>query len=188
MGPILFLLFYKIRWILWHFPESIPFHNYQNAQETAQHYDSRRSSRQKHQEWKEGQRSVWWWRVTPHVHTCSGRNRIIPLMWRPNTDSTPNKPVTLPCNHLFDTLRGHESHPHCHDKVLRYAVTLQVCTHLKSVVEVNRRFRREFGLRRHWRILSRNPILTRVHKFQERWQCLLSLCRRDTISPHSRDC
>jgi hypothetical protein len=31
-----------------------------------------------------------------HVHNCSGRNRLIPLMRRPNTDSTPNKPVTLP--------------------------------------------------------------------------------------------
>jgi hypothetical protein len=30
------------------------------------------------------------------------------------------------------TLRGHESRPHCHDTVLRYAVTLQVCTHPKS--------------------------------------------------------
>jgi len=38
--------------------------------------------------------SGWWWRVTLPVHTCSGRNRTIPLMWRPNTDSTPNKPVT----------------------------------------------------------------------------------------------
>ena len=27
--------------------------------------------------------------------------------------------------------RGDESHPHCHDTVLRYAVTLQVCTHPK---------------------------------------------------------
>jgi hypothetical protein len=35
-----------------------------------------------------------WWRVTLHVHTCSGRNHIIPLMRRPNTDSTPNKSVT----------------------------------------------------------------------------------------------
>ena len=35
-----------------------------------------------------------WWRVTPPVHTCSGRNRTIPLMRRPNTDSTPNKPIT----------------------------------------------------------------------------------------------
>jgi len=26
-------------------------------------------------------------------------------------------------------LRGHESRPHCHDAVLRYAVTLQVWTH-----------------------------------------------------------
>jgi len=72
---------------------------------------------------------VW----TCNVHTCSGRNRIIPLMRRPNTDSTPNKPVTLPQNQpTLDTLRGHESRPHCHDTVLRYAVTLQVCAHPKS--------------------------------------------------------
>ena len=36
-----------------------------------------------------------------HVQTCSGRNSIIPLMRRPNTDSTPNKPVTLPRNQLL---------------------------------------------------------------------------------------
>ena len=29
----------------------------------------------------------------------------------------------------MDTLRGHESRPHCRDTLLRYAVTLQVCTH-----------------------------------------------------------
>jgi hypothetical protein len=34
-------------------------------------------------------------------HTCSGRNRITPLMRRPNTDSTPNKTVTLPRNQLL---------------------------------------------------------------------------------------
>ena len=39
--------------------------------------------------------------VTLHVHTCSGRNRIIPLMPRPNTDSAPNKPVTWPRNQLL---------------------------------------------------------------------------------------
>jgi hypothetical protein len=66
-------------------------------------------------------------------HTCSGCNRIIPLMRRPNTDSTPNKPITFPRNQTFDTLRGHESRPHCHDTVLRYAVTLQVCTHHNGV-------------------------------------------------------
>ena len=38
---------------------------------------------------------VWTCNVTLHVHTCSGRNRIISLMRLPNTDSTPNKPVTL---------------------------------------------------------------------------------------------
>ena len=47
-----------------------------------------------------------------HVHTCSGRNRIIPLMRRPNTDSTPNKPVTSPRNQLL----------------IRYAVTSPVHT------------------------------------------------------------
>jgi hypothetical protein len=30
---------------------------------------------------------------------------------------------------IFDTLRGHESRPRCHDTMLRYAVTLQVYTH-----------------------------------------------------------
>ena len=40
--------------------------------------DSHQSSRQKHQEWKEGKRSGRWWRLTLHVQTCSGRNRIIP--------------------------------------------------------------------------------------------------------------
>jgi hypothetical protein len=30
-------------------------------------------------------------------------------------------------------LRGHKYHPQCRDAVLRYAVTLQVCTHLKTM-------------------------------------------------------
>jgi hypothetical protein len=60
----------------------------------------------------EGERSGRWWRVTLHVQTCSGRNRIIPLMWRPNTDSTPNMPVTLPRNQLL----------------IRYVVTIPVHT------------------------------------------------------------
>ena len=51
------------------------------------------SSWQKHHEWKEGQRSRRWWRVTLHVHTCSGRNRITSLMRRPNTGSAPNNPL-----------------------------------------------------------------------------------------------
>jgi hypothetical protein len=50
--------------------------------------------------------------VTLHIHTYSGRNRIIPLMRWPNTDRTPNKPVTLPCNQLL----------------IRYAVTSPVQT------------------------------------------------------------
>jgi len=39
--------------------------------------------------------------VTLHVHICFGRNRIIPLMRRPNTDSTPKKFITLPRNQLL---------------------------------------------------------------------------------------
>jgi hypothetical protein len=56
---------------------------------------------QKHHECKEGERNGRWWRVTLHVHACSGRNRIIPLMRRPSTDSAPNMPVTLPCNRIL---------------------------------------------------------------------------------------
>jgi hypothetical protein len=67
-----------------------------------------------------------------------------------------------------------------------YAVTAFIES--KAVVEANRKFRREFGLRRHCRIPSRNPTLTRVHRFPECWQCWLSFCRRDMISPHGRDC
>jgi hypothetical protein len=40
------------------------------------------------------------------------RNRIMPFMRRPNTDSTPNKPITLPRNQLL----------------IRYAVTSPVHT------------------------------------------------------------
>jgi hypothetical protein len=67
---------------------------------------------QKHHECKEGERSGRLWRVTLHVQTCSGRNRIIPLMRRPNTDSAPNMSVTLPRNQLL----------------IRYAVTSPVHT------------------------------------------------------------
>jgi hypothetical protein len=84
---------------------------------------------QKHHERKEGERSGQWWRVTLHVRTCSGRNHIIPLMWRPNTDSTPNMPVMLPCNQLLICYVV-TSPIHSHDTVLWCAITLQVCTHL----------------------------------------------------------
>jgi hypothetical protein len=56
---------------------------------------------QKHHECKEGDRSGRWWRVTLHAQTCSGRNHIILLIRRPNTDSAPNMPVTLPRNQLL---------------------------------------------------------------------------------------
>jgi hypothetical protein len=63
--------------------------------------DSHHSSRQKQQEWKKEERSGRRWWVTLHVQTCSGRIRIIPLMRWPNTDSTPNKSVTLPRKQLL---------------------------------------------------------------------------------------
>jgi hypothetical protein len=56
---------------------------------------------QKHHECKEGERSGRWWRVKLYVQTCSGRNRIIPLIRRSYTDSTPNIPVTLQRNQLL---------------------------------------------------------------------------------------
>jgi hypothetical protein len=84
---------------------------------------------QKHHESKEGERSGRWWRVTLHVQTCSGRNRIIPMMRRPNTDSAPKMPVTLPRNQLL--IHYVVTSPvHTVTIRLRYAVTLQVCTHL----------------------------------------------------------
>jgi hypothetical protein len=56
---------------------------------------------QKHHECKEGERSGRWSRVTLHVQTYSGRNRIIPLMLRPKTNSAPNMSVTLLSNELL---------------------------------------------------------------------------------------
>ena len=68
--------------------------------------------------------------MTCHVARpdCSGRNCIIPLMWRPNTDSIPNKPLTLARNQL---LLSYVVTIRC----LRYAVTLQVWTHLYSAMK-----------------------------------------------------
>jgi len=43
----------------------------------------------------------------------------------------------------LNTLRGHESRPHYHDRVLRYAVTLQVCTHPKADCLANRYLQRD---------------------------------------------
>jgi hypothetical protein len=51
-----------------------------------------------------GERSGRWWRVTLHFQTDSGRNHIIPLMRRPNTDSPPNMPVTYICVQIDVTL------------------------------------------------------------------------------------
>jgi len=35
----------------------------------------------------------------------------------------------------LDTLRGHVSRPHCYDTVLRYTVTLQLCTHSNATAK-----------------------------------------------------
>jgi hypothetical protein len=56
---------------------------------------------QKNHQRKEDERGGRWWRVTLHAQTCSGRNRIISLIRRPNTNSAPNMPVTLPRNQHF---------------------------------------------------------------------------------------
>ena len=117
-----FCFFYEVRLILRHFPESTPFHNYQNAQETAQHYSFTPLFKIETSGMKSRAQGGRLWRVTLHVHTCSGRNRIIPLMRRPNTASAPNKPVTLPRNQLLIcytvtspvhivTIRGNVTHP-----------------------------------------------------------------------------
>ena len=69
-------------------------------------------------------------RVTLPVHICSGRNHIIPLMRRPNIDSTPNKPVTWAGNQIwYVTWSRVPSAPS--DMVLRYVVKLHECTYLK---------------------------------------------------------
>jgi hypothetical protein len=85
---------------------------------------------QKHHECTEVERSGRWWRVTLQVQTCSGRNRIIPLMRWPNTDSTPNMPVMLPRNQLL--IRYVVTSP-VHTVTIQYAVKLQVCTHLNRI-------------------------------------------------------
>jgi hypothetical protein len=91
------------------------------------------SGSQKHHECKEGERSGRWWRVTLRVQTCSGRNRIIPLMRWPHTDSAPNMPVTWPRSQILIryvvTSPVHIVTVRCHGTVLRYVVMIQVCTH-----------------------------------------------------------
>jgi len=73
--------------------------------------------------------------VMLHVHICSGRNRIIPLMRRPNTDSTPNRSVTLPRNQLLIRYRVTNFWYVTRARVLstlpRYGVT--ICGNVTSV-------------------------------------------------------
>jgi hypothetical protein len=86
--------------------------------------------------------------VTGHlyVQTCLGRNRIIPLMRRPNTDSAPNMPVPLPRNELL--IRYVITSPvHTHHTVLRYAVTSQVCNHLKKCAVFSVRYQLRIQLK-----------------------------------------
>jgi len=121
-----------IRLILWHFPQSTPFHNYQNVQENTQHYRLTPLFKTEAPGMKEGQISGRWLRLRVTL-PCSGRNHIIPLMRRQNTDITPNKPVTWPRNQLL--IRYAVTSPvHTNDTGLRYAVTLQVWAQLKSRV------------------------------------------------------
>jgi hypothetical protein len=56
---------------------------------------------QQHHVCTEGERCEGWWLVSLHVQNCSGRNCIIPLMRRPNTDRAPNMPITLPHKQLL---------------------------------------------------------------------------------------
>jgi hypothetical protein len=57
-------------------------------------------SRQKHQEWKEGQRSGRWWRVTSHVHT---------LLYEETTRAMPIKNIMC-TRHEFWTLVIRNTH------------------------------------------------------------------------------
>jgi hypothetical protein len=58
-------------------------------------------------------------------------------------------------------LRGHESRPHCHDTVLRYTVTLQVCNHPKNGTD---RLSRNVG-----NYQSTLPNIPRI-SFRPRWK------------------
>ena len=64
------------------FPESTPFHNYQNAQETTQQHRLAPLFKTEAPGMKRraDKRTVVMLRVMLPVHTCSGRNRIIHLM------------------------------------------------------------------------------------------------------------
>ena len=95
---------------------------------------------------------VWTCNVTLLVRTCSGRDRIVPLMRRPNTDSTPNKPVTLPRNQLLMRYAGRVP-----STLSRYGVTIRgnvtsvdpplsgcvfSCTHTVSYISIFERTQR----------------------------------------------
>jgi hypothetical protein len=98
---MLFSFFYKVRKILRLSVESLHFTMTNTLKKRLNARDSHHCSRQKHHEWKQEERSRWWWRVTLPAKTCSGCNRITPLMRRPNTDSPLNIPVTLPHKQFF---------------------------------------------------------------------------------------
>jgi len=104
-------LLLKMHWVLWApyylfsfikfdkfcntFLSSLRFHSYQKKpQQTAQHYRLAPRGEASGMERR-------WRRVTLYVHTCSGRNRTVPLMLRPNTDSKPNTPVTWQRNQFL---------------------------------------------------------------------------------------
>ena len=98
------------------------------------------------------------WRVTLHVHTRSGRNRIIPLMRRRNTDSTPNKPVTLPRNQLL----------------IRYVVTSPVHTVTIRCYVTRKRYKCVPTLRRRSAAVRLPGLWVRIPL--EAWMLVCCLC------------
>jgi hypothetical protein len=68
-----------------------------------------------------------------HVQTYSSRNRIIPLMRRPNTYNTPRRPVTSPRDQLL----------------MRYVVASPVHTVTIRCYDTRQRYKCVPTLRRH---------------------------------------
>ena len=92
--------------------------------------------------------------VTLYIHTCSGRNRIIFLMRRPNTDSTPKKPITLLRKQLL--IRYAVTSP-VHTETIRGNVT-SVYSPLDARVKLSRLF---FCKTWHGRSGVRDPVRVR---------------------------
>ena len=128
-----FLFFCKFPIILLHFPVSTPFHNYQIAQQTAQHYRFEPLFRIEAIRTGKKRRGA----DGCDVSCCTSRPpqtaTLYPFdttaKYRQHTQQARNVTAQPP----FDTSRGHESRPHCQGKALRQAVTLQVRTNLNRL-------------------------------------------------------